>query len=181
MKKIFIDGGARIGESIEILLDPRNDLKGCDVYMFECNENHYNTLLDIQKNNKDYNFFIRTEALWDKEDLMDFYISIDRWGDLGCTLDPTKRERLDLQNPKKVKTIRFSEFLNQFSDDDYIIVKLDIEGAEYNVVADLLSTGVINKINELYIEWHDHFFNKSSIGLKKELSKLDIIVNNNWM
>lgn len=32
MKKIFIDGGARIGESISELLDKRNDLTGCDVY-----------------------------------------------------------------------------------------------------------------------------------------------------
>jgi len=181
MKKIFIDGGARVGETIELLLNHREDLKGCDVYFFECNEAHHETLLDIKENNKDYNFFVRTEALWDKEDIMDFYISVDQWGDLGCTLDPTKREKLDLDNPKQVKTIRFSDFLNQFSDDDYIIVKLDIEGAEYNVVSDLLSSGTINKINEIYIEWHDGFFNKNSTQLKHELSKLDIIVNNNWM
>jgi len=181
MKKIFIDGGARIGETVEIILDPREDLKGCDVYFFECNDSHYDTLNNIKETNKNYNFIIRTEALWDKEDTMNFYISVDKWGDLGCTLDPTKIEKLDLDNPKQVKTIRFSDFLNQFSDDDYIIVKLDIEGAEYNVVSDLLSSGAINKINEIYIEWHDGFFNKNSSQLKHELSKLDIIVNNNWM
>jgi len=181
MKKIFIDGGARIGETIETLLDPREELKGCDVYFFECNDNHYDTLINIKETNKNYNFIVRTEALWDKEDTMNFYMSVDQWGDLGCTLDPTKREKLDLDNPKQVKTIRFSDFLNQFSDDDYIIVKLDIEGAEYNVVSDLLSSGAINKINEIYIEWHDGFFNKNSTQLKHELSKLDIIVNNNWM
>jgi len=181
MKKIFIDGGARIGETIEILLDPREELKGCDVYFFECNDNHYDTLINIKETNKNYNFIVRTEALWDKEDTMNFYMSVDQWGDLGCTLDSTKREKLDLDNPKQVKTIRFSDFLNQFSDDDYIIVKLDIEGAEYNVVSDLLSSGAINKVNEIYIEWHDNFFNKDSSQLKHELSKLGIIVNNNWM
>jgi FkbM family methyltransferase len=181
MKYIFIDGGARVGEAIDIILEKRNELEGCDVYLFECNDSHFETLNNIKKNNKKYNFTVMNEALWDSYGIMDFYISKDIWGDLGCTLDPTKREKLDLLNPKKVKTIRFSDFINNFSNDDYIIVKLDIEGAEYNVVSDLLMSGAINKINELYIEWHDHFFNKSSHNLKKELSKLNIIVNNNWM
>lgn len=180
MKKIFIDGGARIGETVEYFLDKREDLKGCDVYFFECNDSHYETLENIRKTNKNYNFIVSQNALWDSYGTMNFYISNDVWGDLGCTLDPTKREKLDLNNPKIVKTIRFSDFINEFSNEDYIIVKLDIEGAEYNVVSDLLLTGTIHKINELYIEWHDHFFNKSSIELKKELSKLDILVNNNW-
>ena len=182
MKKIFIDGGARIGEAIEAFLNTREDLKGCDVYLFECNENHHETLKNIQETNKDYNFIVRNEALWDSDGVMDFYTSIDVWGDHGCTLDPTKTEKLDLDNPKKVKTIRLSDFINQFPEEDYIILKLDIEGAEYNVVSDLLSSGAIHRINELNIEWHDHLFNnKSSHGLKAELSKLNIPVNNNWM
>ena len=181
MKKIFIDGGARIGESIEILLDKRDDLKGCDVYMFECNDAHYQTLYEIQKNNKNYNFIVRTEALWNQDGESDFFISIDQWGDLGCTLDSSKREKLDISNPKKVKTIKFSDFVNQFDNDDYIVIKLDIEGAEYNVVEDLIETGVINKVNELFIEWHDHFFNKSSQSLKERLTKYNVKVDNHWM
>lgn len=181
MKKIFIDGGARIGESIEILLDKREDLKGCDVYMFECNDAHHQTLYDIQKNNKNYNFIIRTEALWNHDGESDFFISIDQWGDLGCTLDPSKREKLDFSNPKKVKTIKFSDFVNQFEDDDYIVIKLDIEGAEYNVVEDLIQTGVIKKVNELFIEWHDHFFTKNSHNLKQQLQNYNVKVDNNWM
>lgn len=180
MRKVFIDGGARIGETIDIFLNLRSDLKGCDVYFFECNDSHFDVLNNIKETNKDYNFIIRTEAIWVEDGESDFFISTDRWGDAGCTLDSSKREKLDLENPKKVKTINFSNFINQFSDDDYIIVKLDIEGAEYKVVNDLLNTGAITKINELLIEWHDHFFDESSTPLKNQLSKLDIIVNNHW-
>lgn len=181
MRKIFIDGGARIGESIDELLEKREDLVGCDVYLFECNSDHINMLNEIKEKNKKYNFIVREEALWDTNSELNFFISIDRWGDLGCTLDPTKREKLDLENPRKVKTIRLSEFINTFNDDDYIVIKLDIEGAEYRVVTDLINTGVINKVKELYIEWHDHFFNEQSQPLKDTLSKYNIIVNNNWM
>jgi FkbM family methyltransferase len=181
MKKVFIDGGARVGETIDVLLNKREDLKGCDVYLFECNSDHKATLEEIAKTNLDYNFMVRDEAIWTKNGKMLFYISNDRWGDLGCTLDPTKRESLDLANPRVVNTIDFSEFLLSFNEDDYLVVKLDIEGAEYEVIESILNSGAINRVNELFIEWHDHFFNKSSHGLKERLSKLNISINNNWM
>ena len=104
-KKIFIDGGARIGESIEYFLDKREDLEGCDVYFFECNFDHIETLEKIKNNNKKYNFNVREEAIWIEDSNMPFYISIDMWGDLGCTLDSDKTEKLDLENPRIVKTI----------------------------------------------------------------------------
>jgi FkbM family methyltransferase len=180
MRKVFIDGGARIGETVEMFLNTRPDLKGCDVYFFECNNDHLDVLNNIRETNQDYNFIIKNEAIWIEDGESDFYISIDRWGDAGCTLDPSKREKLDMENPKRVKTINFSNFINQFSDDDHIIVKLDIEGAEYKVVNDLLNSGVITKIKELHVEWHDHFFDENSQPLKNQLSKIDIIVNNHW-
>jgi FkbM family methyltransferase len=183
MKKIFIDGGARIGESIEYLLDKRKDLEGCDVYFFECNSDHIKTLEEIKNTNQKYNFEVKEEAIWIEDGNMPFYISIDMWGDLGCTLDNSKTEKLDLENPRIVKTIDISKFLDNFSDDDYIILKLDIEGSEYEVVSHLIETGKINKLKEIFIEWHDHFFRgkKNSIGLKEKLSKINIKVNNDWI
>jgi FkbM family methyltransferase len=181
MKKIFIDGGARVGETIEVLLNKREDLKGCDVYLFECNSDHKNTLEEIAKTNKNYNFIVRDEAIWKENCEMNFYISNDMWGDLGCTLDPNKRESLDLANPRIVKAINFSEFLFSFDKDDYLVIKLDIEGAEYEVIESILDSGAISRINELFIEWHDHFFTKSSLPLKERLAAYNIKIDNNWM
>lgn len=183
MKKIFIDGGARIGESIEYLLDKRKDLEGCDVYFFECNSDHIETLYEIKKNNRKYNFHVREEAIWIEDGIMPFYISVDKWGDLGCTLDSSKTEKLDLENPRIVKTIDISKFIDNFSDNDYLILKLDIEGSEYEVISKLIETEKIKKIKEIYIEWHDHFFSgkKNSSVLKEKLSKIDMKVNNDWV
>lgn len=181
MKYIFIDGGARIGESVEILLDPRPELLGCDAYMFECNPNHITTLNDFKNNNTKYNFIIRDEALWVENTTKDFFISIDRWGDLGCTLKPEKREMLDKTNPLTVQCISLSSFIEQFNQDDYIILKLDIEGAEYDVLEDLIKTNMITKINELYVEFHDMFFNVNSQPLKQKLMEYNIKCDFNWM
>ena len=45
---------------------------------------------------------------------------------------------------------------DHFSTDDFIVLKLDIEGAEYEVLPHLINNGSIAAyIDELYIEWHD--------------------------
>ena len=181
MKYIYIDGGARIGESIEIILDKRPELLGCDSYLYECNPNHFDTLDDIKKTNLNYNFIIKKEALWVENVEKEFFISVDKWGDLGCTLKPEKREMLDLQNPLTVKCVNINELINTFNDDDYIILKLDVEGAEYDILNHMLDTGTINKINELYVEFHDGFFNVSSSSIKQKLNGTKVKCDFNWM
>lgn len=180
MKYIYIDGGARIGESIEILLDNRNELMGCDAYLFECNPHHIDTLNKISKDNKKYNFIVKEEALWVEDTLKNFYISNDKWGDLGSTLKPEKNESLERDNPLLVKCIDISEFLKNFND-EYIILKLDVEGAEYDILNHLISTGLIEKVNELYVEFHDYFFNESSNDIKNKLLEYNIKCDFNWM
>lgn len=177
MKKIFIDGGARIGESLDIFAN--NELLNYDIHLFECNPNHFDSLNNLKFKYPQYNIYVHQAALWDKEGEQDFYFSIDQWGDLGCTLNKNKREKLDLNNPIKVKSITLSNFLKQFHKDDYIVVKLDIEGAEWEVVNDLLITDQISMINELYVEWHDSFFHDFSI-LREKLNNYPNLIYKTW-
>jgi FkbM family methyltransferase len=181
-KKVFIDGGARIGESIDILLNKRSDLFGCDVYLFECNPNHIDTLNNIATNNLNYNFIVKDEAIWNENGFLDFYSAIDVWGDLGDTLMINKKEKLNRENPIKVKTIKFSDFISQFDGNDYIVLKLDIEGAEYEVLWDLINTNQIEKIDELYVEFHDGFFDdKDSYELRNIISQKVPVFNYEWI
>ena len=63
----------------------------------------------------------------------------------------------------EVDCIDLNDFLEQFSNGDEIILKIDIEGAEYVVFKKLLESPKIKLIKRLYCEWH---WNK--IGLAKE-------------
>jgi FkbM family methyltransferase len=57
----------------------------------------------------------------------------------------------------RAKVIDFSEFLeNNFKCNDYIILKCNIEGSEYDVLEHLIKTGNISFINKLYCAWHFH-------------------------
>jgi hypothetical protein len=37
---------------------------------------------------------------------------------------------------------------------DYVILKLDVEGAEYNILEKMIRDRTIRRINHLFIEWH---------------------------
>jgi len=55
----------------------------------------------------------------------------------------------------EVKTIDFSKYvLDNFNKDDYIVLKIDIEGKEYDVLEKMIEDGSINYIDKIYCEWH---------------------------
>jgi FkbM family methyltransferase len=188
MSKVFIDGGAHKGEAIDVLLEKRPDLEGCEVHFFEPNPDLIELLEGIAKDNKKYDITVHHGALWVKDGEIDFLESIARWNTLASTIVPSMKEiwglKLDRDNPKKVESISLSNFLDEFDDDEYIVLKLDVEGSEYYLLEQLINNKKINKIDELYIEWHDHFFpDLKDLGnkLRNQLSKLPLMVRNDWM
>jgi FkbM family methyltransferase len=192
MRKIFIDGGAHKGEAIEVLIDKRPDMFGCEVYFYEPNIDLIPFLEKMSQENKNYNIKVFNCALWDTDGEINFLESIERWSTLASTVVPTMNEiwglKLDRENPKKVTSKSLSNILKTFNDEDYLVVKLDIEGSEYYVIEDLFTTKQIEKIDELYIEWHDHFFphlKENGDELRNKLRKLElenkIKVRNDWM
>jgi len=188
MKKVFIDGGPHKGEAIEVLLDKREDLKGCEAHFFEPNPDLIELLEDIATGNTTYNITIHHSALWKEDGEIEFIDSVERWSTLAGTVVPSMVEKwglkLDRENTRKVPATSLVNFLDKFDDNDYIVVKLDIEGSEYAVIGDLIKTGKLDMIDELYIEWHDHFFpHYENLGnvLRAKLAKADVKVRNDWM
>jgi len=58
-----------------------------------------------------------------------------------------------------VRTVDFAAWLDRHTaGNDRLIVKMDIEGSEYPVLDRLLQTGVIDRIQELRVEWHKDRF-----------------------
>jgi FkbM family methyltransferase len=57
-----------------------------------------------------------------------------------------------------VPVIQLSNWIkDSFSTDDFIYIKMDIEGMEFQVLEDLISTGCLAYIDEMDIEWHGRF------------------------
>jgi FkbM family methyltransferase len=156
-RKIFIDGGAWNGTSIDMFRKQWKDHKEYEIYSFECNPQFW---WEIKK--RDVNFI--ENAVWIENTELDFYIG-RQYGGMGSSVIKEKQTgELDKEHPIKVKAIDFSQWIiDNFSKDDYIVLKLDIEGAEYKVLDKMIDDKSIEYINRLFGEWH-----QNKIGMLKE-------------
>ena len=93
-------------------------------------------------------------AVWNENDKRVLRIGS---GDVGesSSLIATKKIRgiNKTRNSKIVNTIDFSAWLLKRTE-KRIVVKMNIEGAEYTVLPHLIRTGAIRRIEKLYVDWH---------------------------
>jgi hypothetical protein len=76
-----------------------------------------------------------------------------------------------------VKCFDFSKWLStNFDSEDFIVLKMDIEGAEYEVLQKMFDDGSIEMIDRLYIDLHQQV--KEGITLETHLEVLEKLVMN---
>ena len=142
MRKIFLDGGAHNGCSVRMFIENTPDYKDYEIYSFECHNGRYNELALIGNELGLAKFKPIQKAIW----VSDGQKKFNGW-ELEDTSSPNDNSG--------VESIDFSKFiLDNFSKDDYIILKLDIEGAEYKVVDKMYSDGSLAYISKFYGELH---------------------------
>lgn len=153
MRKIFIDGGANNGNSITLFLNKFPNAKEYEIFSFECNPK----LVRILKNKFSSKAKIISLAISNKDSFENFYIGED----VSSTLRSDKISGgISKEKYIKAECVDLSRFIfENFDKDDYIVLKLDIEGSEYDVIPHLIQTGAMKYINELYGEFHYHKLN----------------------
>ena len=115
-------------------------------------------------------------AAWTEDGELDFS------GKMG-QLTINNRMRLDSNNDEKsqsqkVKTKNFSNWLQQHvKQEDYVLVKMDIEGAEYDVLQLLIATNTICLIDELFVEIHFNRFQRTRKGRQNRPQTWKDVVN----
>ncbi len=150
MKKIFLDCGAHCGESIlEAKKRYGNDIK---IISFEANPNLAIPLQNYFKN--DPNVEINNVATWieDKKST-NFYLSID-WSDGSSIYKEKKSGGVTDNISVSIPSIDLSKFIKKIKKDNYIILKLDVEGAEYEILNHLIDENTFSLVNEFHGEFH---------------------------
>lgn len=99
-----------------------------------------NHLADVQVHNK---------ALSDKDGTLTFYFDPD---DPGMLLMSTREDRIGERGKTEVEATRLSHYIEGPVD----FMKLDVEGAEDDVMKDLVETGKLTLIDQMVIEYHHH-------------------------
>jgi FkbM family methyltransferase len=147
--KIFIDLGAFEGDTIALALKKYKDLD--IVYVFEpleenfkkCKE-RYGAMPSIVLNNA-------AADIADGESPL--YLGKDH-GSLGGTLCKDKTTSYQ-DRTTMARTVDFSRFLKEHvAADDDVILKIDIEGKEYDLLEKMIKDATLRLVREIFCEWH---------------------------
>ncbi len=150
MRKIFLDCGAWEGNSIGHFRELYHDNKEYEIFCFEPNID----LLEKLKHNVERGKVI-AKAIWVEDCERTLRVGKGRFSESSSLIKKKKIRQHKPEYNQRVECVDFSKWITKHcSPDDYIVCKLNIEGAEYKVIEHLVETGAINHINELYVEWH---------------------------
>jgi FkbM family methyltransferase len=95
-------------------------------------------------------------------------IDLEKWNPWNGTL------RDNFKTTYEVPCIDFSQFIkDNFSKEDNIIVKMDIEGSEYATLEKMLADGTLEYLNHISVEWHSRFFTNQDEMRDKENMLID--------
>ena len=150
MKNVFIDLGAYEGLYIKKFRNSSMYVPGCEVYAFEANPH-------IRDINYGDDVTVKNVAAWTEDGELQFYVSRKTPHKVqGSSVYKEKiTGNLDKEYPVRVKCIDFSKWIKEnFSPDDNIILKCNIEGSEYDILEKMIADETIEYIKELWIRWH---------------------------
>jgi FkbM family methyltransferase len=181
MKKVFLDCGTNLGQGLLQFIDRKIIDNTFEIHCFEPNPYAIKFSKDrfSQEKYKDYSLIFNEVALWTEdceksltiESFDGEYICQHTGEHLGYNLKSGGATNImesewnkphyinddDLDKSVQVNCIDFSNYLKEnINKDDYVICKMDIEGAEYEVLGKLIDDNTIDLIDEIYIEWHNH-------------------------
>jgi FkbM family methyltransferase len=157
MKKAFIDLGSYKGDSIEQfknwiqLIDNPGEY---DIFAFEPNPDLFDTMRKKAGSTKRVIFRPWAATTYDGE----IEMAIDKTPTpMGSTVIPSKVAIWDNYPHIKVKCFDFAKWLkSKFKGSDKVIIKMDIEGAEFPVLESMIENDSITIANPLFVEFHEH-------------------------
>jgi FkbM family methyltransferase len=187
--KIFLDLGTHFGQGLNQFIHMLNIDDFWQIYSFEANpvtfnlfngfKKYENTKLNIKflnqvisaKNGKTI-INVETPPNEGETGMGSSIMELTEWNPWGGALGENFKTKYEID------CIDFSEFVNNFNDAE-IFCKMDIEGAEFEVLEKMILNKSIFKINKIWIEFHDHFFVDKVSLYNRKLKIIDYFINHN--
>jgi FkbM family methyltransferase len=170
MRKFLLDGGTHLGQGLKQIMRQHQVDAAWQIHTWEANPY---TWAKYQEKNTATNIHSYNQALSDHNGMITVNIEtaetkyqkglapigqgtsildLDRW-QAGPHIGTFQEQRT-------IPCIDFAEWIQtNCSPEDFIVCKLDIEGAEYQVLDQMNQAGVLAWIDHLYVEWHAAMIN----------------------
>lgn len=178
MRKIFLDCGSNIGQGFKSIFEENQMNEDWEFFLFEPNKQCVkilNTIFNFKK------MKIFENAVSNEVSTIDFILEYcpnqKDWIGGASHILGNKYIKPDYINENflkkseyKVNTINLSDFLkSNFEVSDYIILKLDIEGKEFDVLNKMIEDETLRYIDKIYVEWHERFISDDMTEIKKNI------------
>lgn len=147
MKNLYVDLGAHKGATIRWFLKNYPEAESYEIVAFEPNA-------ALAKHYPDCVEHVAAGA-YDADGKKQFYRTKDNVYGAGCGF--WARHKLDHKNPIEVPTLNFSAWLmTRCEKIEYgnVVVKMNIESAEYAVLLQMLVDQSLNLVDEMYVKFH---------------------------
>lgn len=176
-RKIFLDCGTHYGQGIKTFTKKYGIDNQWLIYTWEANPYTYQHFLEIpSKNNAQITAFNRAVSNRDGIITLNVETTTNRQNQTvlhgqGSSTIPLDQGNCGgtFDNQVQVECIDFANWIKiHCQPGDFVVCKIDIEGAEYDVIEHMISTGAINFLSDIYIEWHDRFFRDRDIYLARQ-------------
>lgn len=171
-QKVFIDCGANEGQTIDNFISKWSDWQEYSIISFEADPRLANS---FQRFSHLENVEFNSAAVWTYDGMLNFYQSQE--GTVGSSAIKTKRTGRLSSTPTLVECVDLAKIILNLQGSDKIILKIDIEGGEYELLEHLLQTNVFNYVHELYIEFHEGKVDKTHVDNNNLLTRLGAYPN----
>jgi FkbM family methyltransferase len=135
------------------------------VFAFEANPLFTETLFELKNDltqlKHTINLFNGTAA-WTRNGYIDFYLDLvnKRTHFWGSSIKETHPDVVHSGKKKiTVPCVDIADIVDKFNVEDFLFLKIDIEGAEYELLIHLLQRNLLRKIDYVAIEYHPSAMN----------------------
>lgn len=178
MKNIFLDCGTHFGQGLSYFIRKYNMVSNWHIESYEANPVTFNQFepqriyknvvyknlaVNVYDGIVDFNIECPSDIIEKNTGMASSIIPIDEWN--------PQEGKLIFNESIKVNCIDFSKYIKEsFSLSDFIVCKLDIEGAEFSILNKMIEDKTIEYIKHLYVEFHsDYFYDKQTMREQENL------------
>lgn len=137
----------------------------CDVYGFDPTPK---SIKWVESSNIDEKFNFYSYGISDKSGFETFYLPRNTNYVSGSTVNMDNVNNLE---PIQVPMKNITAIMKEFNHDIIDVIKMDIEGAEYKVIEDILSSNII--VKQLCIEFHHRMIERGANKTKAAINLLN--------
>lgn len=184
MKKFFLDCGTHLGQGLTEISSILSIDESWEVHSWEANPYTFEKF-DKSKYPNFYHFY--NVAISDNNNTVT--LNIESINNNDCGQGTSIIEKNLWMNPMHkgsfikettVPCLDLSEWIKKNCKlDDLLIIKLDIEGAEYMVLEKMINDKTIDLVDHIFIEWHARFFPNKEIYYDKQNKIISILKEKN--